>query len=122
MSDAVKLFVVTCGECDDKLIWDSATKYKECGSCSSTVMLRTSSPEEIKVVKKSLDSSSRLVFSNYMVYSVFPDEVERIVSERRMKIKQEKEDIETRKRLNNTYRTSTLKPSKGSKFKSAARY
>ena len=98
MNDTVKVYVVTCGECKHKQIWDSCTKFRKCSECGANVVLRTISYEELRDIKARAElKTSKLVFSNYMVYSISSEEVEKVVAERKIRIKKEKEDVVDRR-------------------------
>ncbi len=97
MNDSIKVFVVKCGSCSAKQVWDASQKHKVCNDCNSTVVLKTASPEDLKSVKAQTGHSS-LTFSNYFVYSLSPEDVEEAVAIRKNRQKQMKEDIEERKK------------------------
>ncbi|MFH1200439.1 MAG: hypothetical protein V1708_05205, partial [Candidatus Micrarchaeota archaeon] len=97
MIDSIKLFVVSCGNCKTKQVWDDGTIYRSCNECDSAVVLRTASAEDLKSVKTELGAGKNLVFSNYFVYSLGPEDVERAAMERKARIRQLKEDVAERK-------------------------
>ncbi len=97
MNDSIKLFVVSCGNCNTKQVWDSSTIYRQCNECESAVVLRTASPDQLKEVKSELGNGASLVFSNYLVYSLGPDDVEKAAVERKQRIRQLKEEVTARK-------------------------
>lgn len=97
MIDSLKLYVVKCGGCSTKQLWDSSMKHKVCGECSTNVVLKTASPEEIKQVK-GIVGKEPLTFSNYYVYSLSPEDVEEAIMIKRVRQKKMKEDVEERKK------------------------
>lgn len=97
MGDYIKLYVVSCGNCKAKQVWDASTYFKVCNECDATVVLRTASPDQLKEVKAELGDGSTLVFSNYFVYSLGPEDVEKAAIERKQRIRQLKEEVTARK-------------------------
>ncbi|MFH0971438.1 MAG: hypothetical protein V1835_02615, partial [Candidatus Micrarchaeota archaeon] len=97
MNESIKVLVVMCGSCNARQVWDSQMKHKVCGECSSNVVLKTASPEDLKGVKARV-GKAQLIFSNYLVYSLSPEDVEQAIAIKRDRQKQMKEDIEGRKK------------------------
>ncbi|MEK6954746.1 MAG: hypothetical protein AABX01_07070 [Candidatus Micrarchaeota archaeon] len=98
MNETVKLFIVNCGGCNAKQVWEASMKYKPCEECNSTVVLKTASPEDLKHVKTQVGVNP-IRFSNYLVYSLGVEDVEEAIAIKRARIKQLKTDIEDRKKF-----------------------
>ncbi len=96
MNDSVKLFLVTCGSCKNRQVWDSSTNYRICNECDSAVVLRTASYEQLQQVKTQVQGQP-LTFSQYLVYTLGPEDVDFAVTEKKRRQKQLKEDIAERK-------------------------
>lgn len=96
MNDSVKLFLVTCGNCKTRQVWDASTSYRQCGECDASIVLRTASYEQVQAVKKET-AGNPLTFSNYLVYTLGPDEIEVAVTEKKRRQKVQKEEIAERK-------------------------
>ncbi|MBI5225185.1 hypothetical protein HY989_04915 [Candidatus Micrarchaeota archaeon] len=98
MNDSIKLYVVKCGSCNSKQVWDNSIKHKVCAECNSHVVMKTASPEELKGVKATIGNVP-LTFSNYWVYSFSPEDVEEAVIIRKDRQKKMKEDVEDRRKF-----------------------
>ncbi len=98
MNDSIKVYVVNCGGCNNKQVWDSSYRYKVCDECNSTVVLKTASPEDLKIVK-STNGKGPLRFSNYFVYSLNVEDVEEAVAIKRERQKKMKTEVEERKKF-----------------------
>ncbi|MFH1107043.1 MAG: hypothetical protein V1787_04045 [Candidatus Micrarchaeota archaeon] len=97
MNESIKLYVVSCGTCKTKQVWDSQTSYRLCNECDSAVVLRTASSEQLKAAKGELGNDANLVFSSYFVYSLGPEDVEKAACERKQRIRQLKEEVQERR-------------------------
>ncbi|MFH1750839.1 MAG: hypothetical protein ABH863_04120 [Candidatus Micrarchaeota archaeon] len=98
MNDSVKLYIVNCGGCNSKQVWDSGMKFRPCAECNSTVVLKTASPEDLLEVKAAVGPSV-IRFSNYFVYSFGVEDVEEAVAIKRERVKKMKTDVEDRKKF-----------------------
>lgn len=98
MNESIKLFIVNCGGCNSKQVWESSMKYRPCDECNSTVVLKTASPDDLKTVKAQVGTSP-IRFSNYLVYSLGVEDVEVAVNLKRERVKQLKTDVEDRKKF-----------------------
>src|SRR3989344_4277274 len=122
MTNTVKLYVVNCGGCNAKQVWDSSFKHKNCDECNSTVVLKTASPEELKYIKTQIGGSP-IRFSNYLVYSLGVEDVDEAVAIKRERIKQMKTDVEDRKKfaqmekMNFSFNGNGKNGSKGANFR-----
>mgnify|MGYP001562905422 FL=1 len=113
MNDSIKLYVVRCGSCNSKQVWDNSIKHKVCGECNSHVVMKTASTEELRGVKATIGNVP-LTFSNYWVYSFSPEDVEEAVIIRKDRQKKMKEDVEDRKKFAQMEKMNyTVKPSDG---------
>ncbi|MFH1442947.1 MAG: hypothetical protein ABIG96_02840 [Candidatus Micrarchaeota archaeon] len=97
MNESIKVFIVKCGSCNSKQVWDASMKHKVCGECNTNVVLKTVSTEELKGVKARV-GSAQLTFSNYLVYSLGPEDVEEAVAKRKERQLKMKADVEERKK------------------------
>ncbi len=82
MKEGLKVFVVACEKCGDKQIWDADRVAHPCDSCETLLVKKTISDADLKQVKSYPDSAS-IAFSNYNVYSVYPEDVEKMYLEKR---------------------------------------
>src|SRR3989338_4095642 len=77
MANTVKLFVVECGDCKNKYVWPSTDTAGVCNECSSGMVLKTISDEDLKEAKNEL-SGKNIVYSNYAVHILSVQDVERM--------------------------------------------
>ncbi len=103
MNDSVKLYLVTCSNCKNRQVWDSATPFKVCNECDSAVVLRTASTEQLQAAKKQA-AELPLAFSTYLVYTLSPEDVEVAVMEKKRRQNKLKEDVAERKQYAETLR------------------
>lgn len=78
----MKVFVVSCDSCGEKQIWGEERVVNGCNSCESTLVKKTISGEDLTRVKQ-LSPDTAITYSDYQVYSIFPEDVERIRAENR---------------------------------------
>ncbi len=77
MREGLKVFVVTCDKCGEKQIWNDDRVANDCDSCDSLLVKKTISDLDLKKVKSYPEAAS-ITFSDYQVYSIYPEDVERI--------------------------------------------
>jgi hypothetical protein len=82
VKEGLKVFVVTCDKCGDKQIWNADRVAHQCDSCESLLVKKTISDADLKQVKSYPDSAT-ITFSDYNVYSVYPEDVEKMYAEKR---------------------------------------
>jgi hypothetical protein len=97
MNESIKVYIVKCGSCNSKQVWDATMKHKVCYECNSNVVLKTASPQELKAVKDTVGNVP-LTFSNYLVYSLGPEDIEQAVVLKKERQNKMKADVEERKK------------------------
>ncbi len=82
MRAGLKVTLVTCDRCGDEQLWSQETVTDVCESCDSYLVRKTISPDELQRVKKAAGEAG-IVFSDYEVYSLLPNDLRKIRVEQR---------------------------------------
>jgi len=78
MRAGLKVTLVTCDKCGDEQLWSQETVTDICESCNSYLVRKTISPEDLTKIKKVANGDSAIVFSDYEVYSLLPNDLRKI--------------------------------------------
>lgn len=87
MDDGLKVIVVTCNSCGNKMLWNYETKAHECNNCDCTVVLKTISEKDLQPIKKKANGNINISYSDYTIHKLSVSDVEKIKNEKNLEKK-----------------------------------